>query len=81
MGTLEGTELEIYGNVTVNGYLYVSPFLDNEATLTSCRRCKRLVVYGSLTLIGPESSYTVDETEEVAGAVLMREQEADWDWQ
>ena len=23
VGTLEGTELEIYGNLTINGYLYV----------------------------------------------------------
>lgn len=33
-----------------------------------------------MTLVGPESSYTVDESEEVAGAKLMRDQEADWDW-
>lgn len=44
------------------------------------RRCRRLVVYGSLTLIGPDSSYSVEQSEEIAGARLMREQEADWDW-
>ena len=44
------------------------------------RKCRRLVVYGSLTLIGPDSSYLVEEYEEVAGARLVREQEPDWDW-
>lgn len=46
----------------------------------NCRKCRRLVLYGSLTLIGPDSTYLVEETEEIAGAKLMREQEADWDW-
>jgi hypothetical protein len=44
------------------------------------RKCKKLLVFGSLTLIGSESSYTVEETEEVAGAKMQREQEADWDY-
>ncbi|VUC21877.1 unnamed protein product [Clonostachys rosea] len=64
VGTLEGKELEIYGNLSVNGRLH----------------CKRLVLYGSLTLIGPGSSYHVENSEEVAGAILKRDQEADWDW-
>jgi len=37
-------------------------------------------VFGSLTLIGPESSYSVEEKEDVAGAKMQREQEADWDY-
>jgi hypothetical protein len=48
--------------------------------LTDHRKCKRLVVYGSLTLIGQTSTYHVEDSEEVAGAKLMRDQEADWDW-
>lgn len=38
------------------------------------------MVYGSLTLIGPSSTYVVEESEEVAGAKLMREQEPDWEF-
>ena len=53
---------------------------DQCGVLTCPRKCKRLVVYGSLTLIGAASTYHVEESEEVAGAKLMREQEADWDW-
>ncbi|KAH8176400.1 hypothetical protein LIA77_04818 [Sarocladium implicatum] len=64
VGSLEGTELEIYGNLSITGYL----------------SCQRLIVYGSLTLVGRDSSYSVSEHEEIAGARLMREQEADWDW-
>ncbi|KAF4121190.1 hypothetical protein GMORB2_2152, partial [Geosmithia morbida] len=64
VGSLQGTDLEIYGNLIVNGYL----------------KCRRLLVYGSLTLIGAESSYTVEESEEIMGAKLRRDQEADWDW-
>ncbi|KAF5546258.1 polymer-forming cytoskeletal domain-containing protein [Fusarium napiforme] len=66
VGTLEATDLEIYGNVSITGLLE--------------RKCRRLVVYGTLTLIGSDSSYYVTESEEVAGAVMMRETEPDWDW-
>ncbi|KAL6692565.1 hypothetical protein J3F84DRAFT_351493 [Trichoderma pleuroticola] len=59
-GTLEGVELEVWGNLIVIGFL-------------------RLVLYGSLTLIGPDSTYLVEESEEIAGAKLMRDTEADWD--
>ncbi|KAM0562144.1 hypothetical protein ACHAPJ_002588 [Fusarium lateritium] len=61
VGTLEGTDVEIYGNVSITGYL-------------------RLVVYGNLTLIGGDSSYYVEESEQVAGAVMVRDTEPDWDW-
>ncbi|KAF5027243.1 hypothetical protein F66182_659 [Fusarium sp. NRRL 66182] len=61
VGTLEGTDLEIYGNVSITGHL-------------------RLVAYGNLTLIGSESSYYVEESEQIAGAVMMRETELDWDY-
>ncbi|KAH7328564.1 hypothetical protein B0I35DRAFT_417748 [Stachybotrys elegans] len=64
LGSVEGTEIRIYGNLVINGYL----------------KCRRLIVYGSLTLIGPESSYVVEESEEITGPKLMREEEPDWDW-
>ncbi|KAJ4167071.1 hypothetical protein NW765_009000 [Fusarium oxysporum] len=64
VGTLEATDLEIYGNVSITGLL----------------KCRRLIVYGTLTLIGSDSSYYVEESEQVAGAVMMRETEPDWDW-
>ncbi|KAF7543992.1 hypothetical protein G7Z17_g10311 [Cylindrodendrum hubeiense] len=62
-GALEGRDLEIYGNVSIQGSL-------------------RLVVYGSLTLIGPEdqSWYYAEEPVQIAGPVIRRDQEADWDW-
>ncbi|SPJ81855.1 uncharacterized protein FTOL_09260 [Fusarium torulosum] len=63
LGTLEATELEIYGNVSITGYL----------------KCRRLVVYGTLTLIGSESTYYAEESEQIGGAVMMREAEPDWD--
>jgi hypothetical protein len=44
------------------------------------RKCRNLVVYGSLSLIGPKSTYVVEESEEVAGPKLVREQEPDWDF-
>jgi hypothetical protein len=50
------------------------------AQLTRDRKCRRLIVYGTLTLIGSDSSYYVEESEQVAGAVMMRETEPDWDW-
>lgn len=43
-------------------------------------KCRRLVVYGNLTLIGPESGYFVEQPAEIAGATMMRETEPDWDW-
>ncbi|CZR48814.1 uncharacterized protein FPRO_03865 [Fusarium proliferatum ET1] len=64
IGTLETTDLEIYGNVSLTGHL----------------KCRRLVVYGTLTLIGSDSSYYIEESEQVAGAVRMAEAEPDWDW-
>lgn len=45
-----------------------------------CSWCRRLTVYGSLTLIGSDSSYEVEEYEQIVGAKLLREREADWDW-
>ncbi|KKP02155.1 hypothetical protein THAR02_05741 [Trichoderma harzianum] len=62
-GTLEGVDLEVWGNLIIIGFL----------------KCRRLVLYGSLTLIGPDSTYLVEESEEIAGAKLMRDTEADWD--
>lgn len=44
------------------------------------RRCRRLVVYGSVTLIGSDSWYSAEEPEQIAGPVVRREHEADWDW-
>ncbi|KAF7551509.1 hypothetical protein G7046_g7707 [Stylonectria norvegica] len=61
-GTLEGGDLEIYGNLSINGYL----------------KCRHLVCYGSLTLIGPESTYYA-ESEQISGVKVRREQEPDWD--
>ena len=81
VGTLEGTDVEIYGNVSITGYLYVfsyGPYLD--VRLTKLSKCRRLVVYGNLTLIGGDSSYYVEESEQVAGAVMVRDTEPDWDW-
>jgi hypothetical protein len=48
--------------------------------LTSSRRCRSLVAYGNVTLIGSESSYYVEQTEQVAGRVMMREAEPDWEY-
>ncbi|KAH6950809.1 hypothetical protein DER45DRAFT_599364 [Fusarium avenaceum] len=64
LGTLEVTELEIYGNISITGYL----------------KCRRLIVYGSLTLIGSESAYYVEESEQIGGDVMMKEVETEWDW-
>lgn len=64
VGSLEGTDLEIYGNLSIEGTL----------------RCRRLVVYGSVTLIGSDSWYSAEEPEQIAGPVVRREHEADWDW-
>ncbi|KAK0389118.1 hypothetical protein NLU13_2693 [Sarocladium strictum] len=56
VGSPEGKELEIYGNLSRTGHT----------------GCHRLIFYDSLTLIGRESTYSVSEYEEVAGAKLSR---------
>jgi hypothetical protein len=38
------------------------------------------VAYGNVTLIGSESTYYVEESEQVTGAVMMREAEPDWEY-
>ncbi|EGR50650.1 uncharacterized protein TRIREDRAFT_57592 [Trichoderma reesei QM6a] len=63
-GVLEGNDLEIYGNVIVIGSL----------------TCRRLIVYGALTLIGPHSSCFASESTELLGPYLTRDSEADWDF-
>ncbi|KAH6879459.1 hypothetical protein B0T10DRAFT_566143 [Thelonectria olida] len=63
-GTLEGGDLTIYGDLTLHGYL----------------KCQRLVVYGSLTLIGHESTWLAEVSQQIAGAVVRREREGDWEW-
>ncbi|TDZ24252.1 hypothetical protein Cob_v003035 [Colletotrichum orbiculare MAFF 240422] len=57
-GTCEVAELEIYGNTIIHGFL----------------KCQTMTLYGSLTLIGPESGYWVDGEEKVWGALLSRDE-------
>ncbi|KAF1731878.1 hypothetical protein CRV24_008068 [Beauveria bassiana] len=62
-GSIHAADVEIYGNVTLRGYL--------------C--CRRLVVYGSLILIGPNSTYEVAGYEMITGSRTRRDHEPDWD--
>ncbi|RGP78107.1 polymer-forming cytoskeletal domain-containing [Fusarium longipes] len=61
VGTLQGTDLEIYGNITITGHL-------------------RLVAYGNITLIGSESTYYAEESQQITGVVMMKEAEPDWEY-
>lgn len=51
-----------------------------DLKLTRSRRCRRLVAYGNITLIGSDSSYYAEEAEQVAGTVMIREAEPDWEY-
>lgn len=43
------------------------------------RYCRKLTVYGSIILIGPNSTYDVAGEELVTGLSTRREHEPDWD--
>ncbi|KAH7354454.1 hypothetical protein B0T11DRAFT_342524 [Plectosphaerella cucumerina] len=62
VGTCDAQDLEIYGNMVIDGYL----------------KCRSLTLYGSLTLIGETSGYLVEGQEEVWGAKMLRDEEVQW---
>ena len=84
-GNLEGGSIEVYKQsvhqrVFVSTYVLAPSYTIPESDIITCaRNCKKMVVYGSLSLIGPASTYAVEEHEEVAGPKLLRAQEPDWD--
>ncbi|GJC95167.1 hypothetical protein ColKHC_03993 [Colletotrichum higginsianum] len=61
-GTCEVEELEIYGNTLIQGFL----------------KCKKMTLYGSLTIAGPSSGYHVEEEEKIWGAIIRREEGVGW---
>ncbi|KAJ0325899.1 hypothetical protein Brms1b_000113 [Colletotrichum noveboracense] len=86
-GTCEAKELEIYGNTTIIGFLQVTdaPFLFSWSTtvivmltVPRCRKCKKMTLYGTLTIIGDNSGYQAEEEEKIWGAIISREEEARW---
>jgi hypothetical protein len=42
------------------------------------RKCQKLILYASLTLIGQDSGYYVEESEQVWGSKIVRDTETDW---
>lgn len=42
------------------------------------RKCKKMILYGSLTLIGENSGYQVEGEEKIWGAIISREEDVDW---
>lgn len=47
-------------------------------TVSRCRRCKKMTLYGTLTIIGENSGYQAEEEEKIWGAIISREEEARW---
>lgn len=37
-----------------------------------------MLLYGSLTIVGPNSGYHVEEEEKIWGAIISREEDTSW---
>jgi cytoskeletal protein CcmA (bactofilin family) len=83
VGNVDAQELEVWGNMTINGYLYelVHTTLTTDMQTSADaehRKCKTLTLYGSLTLIGQNSGYMAEDAEKIWGSKIIREDDVDW---
>ncbi|GJC86465.1 hypothetical protein ColLi_09303 [Colletotrichum liriopes] len=87
-------KVEAYGAVEVNGNLVCDDKVKGFGKLRVTGTCEakdleiygnttingflKMTLYGSLTIVGPNSGYHVEEEEKIWGAIISREEDVGW---
>ncbi|OAA58544.1 hypothetical protein SPI_06617 [Niveomyces insectorum RCEF 264] len=73
------SRIKIFGKLTVNGHLEVADNIEvwGAVVIQGYMKCKSLTAYASVTTVGDDSYYEVEDSETVWGAKLVRRTEDD----
>lgn len=69
-----GSKVSVYGQLIVHGHLEVRGTIEvwGAVSIEGYMKCNTLVAYSSVTTVGDESYYDVEESETIWGAKMIR---------